>query len=56
MIPGKRKVAGETLWDALMPLQPVRDRVRAQKKAAIATFQFNFTEAQYNSQYDLRKE
>lgn len=55
MRPGTRKVAGETLWDALMPLQPVMDRVKAQEKAPIATFQFNFTEAQYNSEYDLRK-
>jgi len=54
MIPGNKNVAGETLWLALMPLQPLAKRTRAQQMAPIATFQFNFTNAQYKSEYDLR--
>lgn len=46
--PGIKKVAGETLWLALMPLQPAADKAVAVSSANNVKFQFNFTVASIN--------
>lgn len=37
-----------------MPLQPLKNKTSMPETATKATFQFNFTQAQYKSEYDLR--
>jgi hypothetical protein len=41
--PGKRKLAGETLWDALIPLQPPPSNAALARSKANPTFLFAFT-------------
>lgn len=54
--PGSRKVAGETLWLALMPLQPVLNNASTGMQLSPSTFQFDLTEPQYRDTYGMRKE
>lgn len=44
-MPGNKKSSGETLLDALMPLQPLINTMRAQEVAPIATFKLGFKSA-----------
>lgn len=43
--PGNRKLAGETLWDALIPLQPPPSKAKLARSKAKPTFLFDFTGA-----------
>src|SRR5438045_3654581 len=52
--PGRRKVAGDTLWDAFMPLHPATNNATAGIPASRRTFQFSITEAQYRFNYGHR--
>jgi hypothetical protein len=52
--PGSRNVAGDTLWEALMPLQPVPQEATPASKTANATFLFKFTKPEYKSQGHAR--
>jgi hypothetical protein len=44
MKPGRRKVAGEMLFEALMPLHPAPSDIIATPIASRRIFQFNLTE------------
>jgi hypothetical protein len=41
--PGKKKLAGETVWLALMPLQPAQANASARSIATSMILQFNLT-------------
>ena len=41
--PGRKKLAGETLWLVLMPLQPALDNAVTASTVNNMKFQFNFT-------------
>ncbi len=43
MIPGRKKLAGETVWLALMPLHPVPASDNAASRVRHGKFQFNLT-------------
>ena len=42
-IPGRKKSRGETLWLALMPLQPAANNPIAASIASLNNFRFNLT-------------
>jgi len=42
-MPGKKKLAGETLWLALMPAQPAQASMNAANMAGSSKLQFNLT-------------
>lgn len=54
--PGSRKVAGDTLCVALMPLQPAPNKIIAGMQSIRNTFLFNLTESEYKLLYDQRKD
>lgn len=47
-MPGMKKSIGETLWDALMPLQPAPSSVSAADIARSKNLEFNLTVTEYN--------
>jgi hypothetical protein len=52
--PGSRKVAGDTLWVALNPLQPEVSSKKAMLKTPAIIFQFNLTEPHYKVKHGVR--
>ena len=52
--PGRRKVAGDTLCDAFMPLHPASNSATTGIHASRRTFQFSLTEAKYSLNYGIR--
>jgi hypothetical protein len=42
--PGSRNVAGEMLWEAVIPLQPVTATIKVSPKAKLNILVFNLTD------------
>ena len=54
--PGRKKVAGEMLWLALIPLQPAHNNASTGMQRIPSTFLFNLTKPEYRVIYGMRKE
>jgi hypothetical protein len=53
MSPGRRKVAGETLWLAFMPLQPAVSSNALHAQIGKSSLRFNLTEPKYKVMRDV---